>query len=747
MTRKRKIRLKYKKERVLLSDILPYEVPVIFTNRYFYRFLVRNRISLDSDGKLTWKENISSGAKNILAFLFNTADTSSLSGKNFPQTIPFTYKILHKSNKYRELSIIHPANQLEIVNFYEKYKHLVLYYCQQDKFSLRYPNKVACYFYYKDRLHHALLGKKTDNLEMYFNEYENLRTYFSYKHYTNIYKFYESYQYQRAEKKFKKLVKFDIQSCFDSIYTHSIAWALNGGKDTYKEYFLSDDSTMGFLWDKIMQRMNYNETNGIVIGPEFSRIFAEVILQQVDNNVLSKLAHKKIYNNVDYQCFRYVDDYFFFYNNDEVKTDALTFFVNELKTYKLAINDAKTQHYERPFITNITRAKLEIDNLVDRTFSYKVVDKIDSHVKELELENVNEDIETNTEVEDTDSAKNVKLLEKALHNKDTWYLKSIDFNKHIKALLVTYQVEGKDVYNYTLARITRKIESGLKKFDRLFKRLSIAINDETLQETQKTECKKNKERMENMLCGFLLEAIDSLFFIHSNCRRINTTLKVINTLNLIIITLSHDYFITNHITPIKISRFSNQIRECVFKKIQDEIALVFQTSQIDENAQLETLYFLITLKSMRSKYYISPEQLRRYLKLDFDEKNKLNSTFPPLNLLAIIVLLYFMGDMKSFRLIKHALIQYINDKIKSVSKDTRPKCAELVILTLDVITCPFIADSYKQKICLLMGIKRPVLKEIQEYLKHSKQKYFFTKWEKIDLTKELNAKISQEVYA
>lgn len=56
------------------------------------------------------------------------------------------------------------------------------------------------------------------------------------------------------------------------------------------------------------------------------------------------------------------------------------------------------------------------------------------------------------------------------------------------------------------------------------------------------------------------------------------------------------------------------------KKIQDEIALVFQTSQIDENAQLETLYFLITLKSMRSKYYISPEQLRRYLKLDFDEK-------------------------------------------------------------------------------------------------------------------------------
>ena len=38
-------------------------------------------------------------------------------------------------------------------------------------------------------------------------------------------------------------------------------------------------------------------------------------------------------------------------------------------------------------------------------------------------------------------------------------------------------------------------------------------------------------------------------------------------------------------------------------------------------------------------------------------------------------------------------------------------------------------------------------KEISDYLKRSKQKYFFTKWNKVDLTKELNAKISQEVYA
>ena len=44
--RRKKIRLKYKKSRVLLSDTLPYELPFIFTNRYFYRFVVKNKVEI-----------------------------------------------------------------------------------------------------------------------------------------------------------------------------------------------------------------------------------------------------------------------------------------------------------------------------------------------------------------------------------------------------------------------------------------------------------------------------------------------------------------------------------------------------------------------------------------------------------------------------------------------------------------------------------------------------------------------------
>ena len=43
-----------------------------------------------------------------------------------------------------------------------------------------------------------------------------------------------------------------------------------------------------------MQNLNYGETNGIVIGPEFSRIFAELILQEIDKSV------KNILENLPY---------------------------------------------------------------------------------------------------------------------------------------------------------------------------------------------------------------------------------------------------------------------------------------------------------------------------------------------------------------------------------------------------------------------------------------------------------------
>lgn len=730
--KRKKIRLKYKKERVLLSDMLPYELPLIFSNRYFYRFLVKNGIHVNGD-KIIWNENVSDGTLQILAFILGanmsnmkvngyvTCDDSSLK-KNF-QTIPFSYRILHKPTKSRELSLIHPRNQILMVDFYDRYKSLMLYYCSLDKYSLRYPNKVACYFYYRDKLHKTLIGRKTDSLELFFNEYENLRTFFSYKRYNNIYKFYEDYRYQRAEKKFAHLLKFDIQGCFDSIYTHSIAWATGGGKDIYKESFRSEDNTFGSKWDRQMQLMNYNETNGIVIGPEFSRIFAEVIFQHVDSSVAHSLKKEKYDFERDYVCYRYVDDYFFFYNDEACRKKAIELFDEKLKEFKLAISAEKTHEFSRPFITDITRAKIRIDKLIDNELQYHSVQNLTEENIEDEADTVDDNIE---------STLNLSLLETAIDDKDWLHFNSRKFNQTFKSILIECNVEAKDVINYTLSRLGNKLSSDIKKFDKNFKVLSRTMSNVDYTEYH-SKIQKAKQKKEDMIVAFMEELLDVTFFLYASNKRMNTTLKVINILNLIIIHLDNDYEIKGE----NVVKYSDNARDIVFKKIQDELSLVLKTTSVEPNTQLETLFFLIINKQLRSKYHFGNIELTKYLQR-FAEDDSLNA-------LSIIILLYYYGNESRYSSLKLKLVEKIKKKYKSESLDFKRKSAEFCILTLDLITCPYLTYQDKKEIVDLIGINEPELKLMQNHLRT--QKYMFTKWTKIDITKELSAKISQEVYA
>lgn len=647
--KRKKIRLKNKKERVLLSDMLPYELPLIFSNRYFYRFLVKNGIHVNGD-KIIWNENVSDGTLQILAFILGanmsnmkvngyvTCDDSSLK-KNF-QTIPFSYRILHKPTKSRELSLIHPRNQILMVDFYDRYKSLMLYYCSLDKYSLRYPNKVACYFYYRDKLHKTLIGRKTDSLELFFNEYENLRTFFSYKRYNNIYKFYEDYRYQRAEKKFAHLLKFDIQGCFDSIYTHSIAWATGGGKDIYKESFRSEDNTFGSKWDRQMQLMNYNETNGIVIGPEFSRIFAEVIFQHVDSSVAHSLKKEKYDFERDYVCYRYVDDFFFFYNDEACRKKAIELFDEKLKEFKLAISAEKTHEFSRPFITDITRAKIRIDKLIDNELQYHSVQNLTEENIEDEADTVDDNIE---------STLNLSLLETAIDDKDWLHFNSRKFNQTFKSILVECNVEAKDVINYTLSRLGNKLSSDIKKFDKNFKVLSRTMSNVDYTEYH-SKIQKAKQKKEDMIVAFMEELLDVTFFLYASNKRVNTTLKVINILNLIIIHLDNDYEIKGE----NVVKYSDNARDIVFKKIQDELSLVLKTTSVEPNTQLETLFFLIINKQLRSKYHFGNIELTKYLQR-FAEDDSLNA-------LSIIILLYYYGNESRYSSLKLKLVEKIKKK-------------------------------------------------------------------------------------
>ena len=727
MRKRKKIKLSYSKERVLFSDVLPYECPIIFSNRYLYRFLAKylwvgEKQKVDN---ITWnilkqsKRLDEKDANAFAALLFGCYEKGNEIGTLQHQLnalfYPYHFNIAHKPNKNRTLSIIHPYSQWQVVEFYNQYKYSILYLCNQSKYSLRKPHKIAQYFYYRDRLHRKLLGHESDKVELFFNEYENLKTYFSYEKYSNIYKFYEDYRYQRAEKKFKHLVKFDLQSCFDSIYTHTISWATAGGADKVKVLPGYHGSWLGDAFDNLMQSVNARETNGIAIGPEFSRIFAEIILQYIDQKVEQELLEEKLCQKSNYECYRYVDDYFLFYNDEKDRGLFMESLTKWLKEFKMQISPSKTEEFERPFITKITIAKQRIDHLFSDIFSTPLWEEVESNL----------DVEKEDETEDENSDKDREIL----YKKFNIYLSANSVNTQIKAIVRECGIEYRDIANYLLEKMSQRLDALLNRYEMGFKKYERLMSKEN---TNKDEIELLAQRVQRKLASYLVSLIDVAFFVFNSNRQVNTTLKLQKIMNTIIIYAKrHGDFKSN-----PESRFQTISKDIIFKKIQDEIALVLGTTDSHRNSLHESLYLLILSKELGHAYLFAPEVIK-----SFTEKSELQY-----NLFACIILMYYYANHKCYDSQKTLLKEEILKKYRLVAESERRRNSELTILTADMMTCPFVDDAYKQNLLMLMGITE---KEDQRMIIRfaKKQKYIFTRWTAFDLNKELQAKISQEVYS
>jgi len=318
------------KLRTLLTDVLPYELPLWYTNYCMYNAF--------KDRQTTYEAI--SGLK------------SQSKDKVF---IPLNYAVSRGGNKLRDLSIIHPVAQLRVCDFYHEFSDLIEYYCDKSNQSLRYPVKKTTKFYGKT----SAARNDSEGVEALNEDRVTSSSYFKYKRYSFLYRFFESYDYHKLEKRFSHMMQTDVAKCFPSIYTHSIGWATKNKRLAKKKPQGSFDG--GF--DSLMQNINYNETNGIIIGPEVCRIFAEVILQKIDLNLIDKLKKCTAFGNdglvigKDYDFRRYVDDYFIFYRDDTVCKIILSALEKCLLEYKLYLNDTKTTYTKRPFATEISLSK------------------------------------------------------------------------------------------------------------------------------------------------------------------------------------------------------------------------------------------------------------------------------------------------------------------------------------------------------------------------------------------------------
>ena len=371
------------KYRALKTEVLPYELPFFFNNNILYE-LITGKITCKS---ITDNEILQPYVEKIFRIIQEPMRQDEKKG--YKNTIPFEYTIPKKSGGVRVLSIMHPASQVGVCDFYDKYASTIATVCRRSPVSIRAPKEIASKYYRKRLATNA--ENFLDKIESIKSkeEYKYYTSFFSYSGYQYLFKFFSSDDCINSEQRFSKLMTFDISKCFPSIYTHTITWALRGknfGRENiYGGYFEGD-------FDKLMQKANGSETNGILVGPEISRIFAEIIFQKIDLNVIADLLADKdnpLTFNKDYVLRRYVDDCFLYYHDPAVGEKIFKTYEKRLQEFRLYINEAKTIIYTAPLISNISMGKHQISKLVnminDKLFEkskeaekYKIKFKINS---------------------------------------------------------------------------------------------------------------------------------------------------------------------------------------------------------------------------------------------------------------------------------------------------------------------------------------------------------------------------------
>lgn len=594
------------KYRVILTDTVPYEMPVICSNDSLHAY-------------------VTGGMANEFV--------NHLLEKRRSYTIPFDYKIKKGSSGYRKLSVIHPAVQLEIADFYEEYREVLVHLCSRSNYSIRFPFRVASTFYDKDLISPVEVPSNAVEVEhegiAQHNKYSS--SYFAYKKYNLLHRFYDSYEFHRLEKKYKYLDCVDLSKCFHSIYTHSVAWAVKSKK--YAKSFLKTYSFESRL-DSLAQRSNYNETNGIVIGPEFSRIFAEIILQEIDRRTENSLISKKLINGKDYDIRRYIDDFFIFHNDEKVYEVIFAVIEGHLEEFKLHFNSDKHKRYSRPFITSITCAKIDIKKFFSEIFT--------SHVG-LITERVCLD-------NDLEACYKIKS---PLRNAGREANRLIS---EYKSTLHRHGVKYSELSGYSLKAIKLNVARRLSDLSKHVSSLDHA-------------------HVSDGICVW----IEFLFFLCCmDCRS-----RTIYTLSQVLVAIGK---FTKHL--------NGHVAETIKKKIFDESILLASSQLSDrENYNSEILNLLLVLKSLGEDYSLSEKHLCAFVGVQSINCEELAAA--NFNYFQIVSILFYCSGNPAYSTLIEEVERYCVHVIESGFDED---CTEQVLLVLDFVGCPAVSLESKRRV-------------------------------------------------
>lgn len=665
---------------MVISDVLPYERPMFFSNRFFARFLKYYGVEIKGDVLIANKHNEEPGLKEFLEML---------GGKEGVNRSSFHYSITKDGHKEgRCLSVIHPFHQIRMVDFYERYRMLLIDFCSRSNYSIRFPYKVADY-QKKQKGYHKIFSDDAEPVDTS----ESLKHYFAYKYYKNINFFYGDYRFLRAEKKFRNMTKLDLKHCFENITPSSLSIAMFNLKMEKCE------GSLAFDFCKMQDEFNASR-DGIIIGPEFSRIYAEIILQRIDLELEKQLEKEEIFRNKDYIFYRYVDDGFLFFNDVEIKECFFSNYKSELEKYGLSINPDKVVDFsERPFVESISIAKGLLLRLVDERFQ----NRLDTFKGFVHSQNNRIDTPTKLDFK--------------------------TFVNEVRTIMCTCgkNIAYKDITSFLLGVVQKRLILLIRDFNLLYGQYCRAAADESINESGRTI----KERYEREFIEFSKSIVEVLFYFLCCDMRMSTSLKVVSIIDKLQLFVRGTYDIDEY---SKSDKFPEHSIGRLDEKISDEIASLFLNITPEQYNLMEILNILEVEKTMLLKNQISPKVLN-----DFWRKCKEKAL--DFNFFIVFEVIHFIRDAEGYKDLREALYEWINGQIISLN-DTMVSSAEAVLTFMETMCCPWI-DNYK-KIEYARLLCGDASDKVYNFAK--KQKDIFIKWHGYKLNEAIQQIHSAEVY-
>lgn len=131
----------------------------------------------------------------------------------------------------------------------------------------------------------------------------------------------------------------DITSFFSAIYTHTIPWALHTKSVAKKNKSKKTAKYYGNILDARCMATQDGQTIGLPIGPDTSHILAEIVAVAIDEQLRQNWKSWPA-------GFRYVDDFYLFFNGRDDAERALAAVTKAVGSYELQLNPAKTRIIE-----------------------------------------------------------------------------------------------------------------------------------------------------------------------------------------------------------------------------------------------------------------------------------------------------------------------------------------------------------------------------------------------------------------